>query len=99
MYFTVELCCFVQAMYINRDPQMHCRETDTPARCRSTNLCQEIGQVSYVTPATHPPTHPPTLQGFLFGSLIKSLACCMDGVGCVQGFLIWDCESPVCMHG
>ena len=48
MYFTVELCCFVQAMYINRDSQMHCLETDTPARCRSTNLCQEIGQVSYV---------------------------------------------------
>ena len=48
MYFTVELCCFVQAMYINRDSLMHCRETDTPARCRSSNLCQEIGQVSYI---------------------------------------------------
>ena len=48
MYFTVELCCFVQALYINRDSKMHCTETDTPARCRSTNLCQEIGQVSYI---------------------------------------------------
>ena len=48
MYFTVELCCFVHAMYINRDPKMHCKETNTPARCRSSNLCQEIGQVAYI---------------------------------------------------
>lgn len=48
MYFTVELCCFVQALYINRDPHMRCPDNGTPAQCRSTNLCHEIGQVDYI---------------------------------------------------
>lgn len=48
MYTTVELCCFVHALFINRDKKMHCTETNTYAHCRSTNLCQEIGQVTHI---------------------------------------------------
>lgn len=47
-FATVEMCNFVQAYFINNDEGMLDRDTMTAARCRATNLCHELGQVSYI---------------------------------------------------
>lgn len=33
-------------MFINMDRDMYCAETDTPAMARTSNLNEELGQVS-----------------------------------------------------
>eukprot|EP00927_Polykrikos_kofoidii_P019921 TRINITY_DN1934_c0_g2_i1.p1 TRINITY_DN1934_c0_g2~~TRINITY_DN1934_c0_g2_i1.p1 ORF type:complete len:1724 (-),score=346.37 TRINITY_DN1934_c0_g2_i1:58-5175(-) len=47
LYATMEVCNWAYAMFISRDPEMTA-EGELPARARSTNLCHELGQVSYV---------------------------------------------------
>jgi len=48
LYATLELCNFGQAYFINCDLKMYDEPSDTPALVRSTGLCHELGQVSYV---------------------------------------------------
>lgn len=48
MYVIMELCNLLQGMFINEDIEMYHPDTDTPARARSSNLCQELGQVQYI---------------------------------------------------
>ncbi|KAK4336536.1 hypothetical protein RND71_044252 [Anisodus tanguticus] len=39
---------FIQAQFINWDLDMYCKENDTPAIARTSNLNEELGQVSYI---------------------------------------------------
>jgi len=48
LYATLELCNTAQAFFVKNDLQMYDEETDSPAIVRSTNLCQELGQVEYI---------------------------------------------------
>eukprot|EP00929_Paragymnodinium_shiwhaense_P083793 TRINITY_DN44759_c0_g1_i2.p1 TRINITY_DN44759_c0_g1~~TRINITY_DN44759_c0_g1_i2.p1 ORF type:complete len:1640 (+),score=354.07 TRINITY_DN44759_c0_g1_i2:149-5068(+) len=48
LYATMEVCNFFQAYFIKNDIEMYDEEQDCPAVVRSTNLCHELGQVSYV---------------------------------------------------
>lgn len=48
LYATVEICNAAQAFFIASDLEMFDRDLNFPAMARSTNLCQELGQVMYV---------------------------------------------------
>ena len=48
LYFTMEVCNAAQAYFIKNDLKMYDQAQDTPANARTTNLCHELGQVSYV---------------------------------------------------
>jgi magnesium-transporting ATPase (P-type) len=48
LYVTVEMVNYVQAFLINQDAEMYDPESDTPARARTSNLNQDIGQIEYV---------------------------------------------------
>jgi len=48
LYVSVELIRLGQSQFINWDLKMYHRETDTPARARSTALNEELGQIRYV---------------------------------------------------
>ena len=43
---TLEMVRFIQAHFINCDLEMYCEDTDTPAMARTSNLNEELGQVS-----------------------------------------------------
>lgn len=44
----MEFCHVWQGYFINTDLKMYDPISDTPARTRATNLCQELGQVEYI---------------------------------------------------
>jgi phospholipid-translocating P-type ATPase (flippase) len=48
LYSTLEICNLIQARFINNDRKMYCPEYDVAAQVKSTNLCQELGQIAYV---------------------------------------------------
>jgi len=48
LYAAMEVCNFAQAYFIKSDLGMYDEEQDCPALVRSTNLCHELGQVSYI---------------------------------------------------
>ena len=48
LYVTLETVSLAQSIFVNSDLRMYDEDTDIPAVCRSTNLCQEIGQVEYI---------------------------------------------------
>lgn len=48
LYVTIELVNLLQAYLITQDAQMYDPTSNTPAVARSSNLCQELGQVQYV---------------------------------------------------
>ena len=48
LYVSIEMCNFAHAAFINKDEEMYDEATDTPASCRSSNLCQELGQIEYI---------------------------------------------------
>ena len=48
LYVTLETVSVFHSVFINKDPLMYDEESNIAAACRSTNLCQEIGQVEYV---------------------------------------------------
>ena len=43
---TIEVVRYIQATFINNDLEMYHAETDTPAAARTSNLNEELGQVS-----------------------------------------------------
>lgn len=43
---TIEVVRYMQAIFINKDPDMYRAETDTPAIARTSNLNDELGQVN-----------------------------------------------------
>lgn len=45
---SLEIVRFIQALFINWDVKMYCDESDTPAVARTSNLNEELGQVSYI---------------------------------------------------
>merc|ERR1719182_1195579 len=48
LYSTLEICNLIQARFINNDRKMYCPEYDVAAQVKSTNLCQELGQIAYI---------------------------------------------------
>lgn len=45
LYISIELVKLLQALFINNDIHMYHEESDTPARARTSNLNEELGQV------------------------------------------------------
>jgi phospholipid-translocating P-type ATPase (flippase) len=48
LYVTIEIVNLLQAYLITSDREMYDPVSDTPAIARSSNLCQELGQIQYV---------------------------------------------------
>eukprot|EP00897_Mesotaenium_endlicherianum_P007081 jgi/Mesen1/6400/ME000329S05566 len=48
LYVTVEIVKVLQAIFISSDLAMYYAETDTPARARTSNLNEELGQVDTI---------------------------------------------------
>eukprot|EP00466_Bigelowiella_natans_P005228 jgi/Bigna1/132164/aug1.16_g6872 len=48
LYVILDFVNMLQAVMITNDLKMYDEATDSPATCRSTNLCQEIGQVQHI---------------------------------------------------
>ena len=44
----MEIVKFQQALFINNDLEMYNEANDTPARARTSNLIEELGQVQYI---------------------------------------------------
>eukprot|EP00898_Chlorokybus_atmophyticus_P004017 jgi/Chlat1/4616/Chrsp293S00813 len=49
LYVTLEMVKVGQCMFINRDIHMYHEETDTPAKTRTSNLNEELGQTGTLT--------------------------------------------------
>jgi len=45
---TLEMVKFMQAMFMNRDKKMVCKETGIQTTCNSSNLNEELGQIDYI---------------------------------------------------
>ena len=48
LYVTLELVKVAQCLFFNWDMCMYHKETDTPFKCRTTTLNEDLGQVEYV---------------------------------------------------
>ena len=48
LYITVEMVNYAQAFLIDVDAAMYCDECNTPAKARTSNLNQDLGQIEYV---------------------------------------------------
>ena len=48
LYVSIEITKIIQAMYINWDLDMYYQVLDIPSRSRTSNLNEELGQVSYI---------------------------------------------------
>lgn len=48
LYISIEIVKVVQSTFINQDQEMYCEETDKPARARTSNLNEELGQVNTI---------------------------------------------------
>ncbi|KQJ98120.1 hypothetical protein BRADI_3g35000v3 [Brachypodium distachyon] len=45
LYISIEMVKVLQSTFINQDQNMYCEESDKPARARTSNLNEELGQV------------------------------------------------------
>ncbi|KAL6006940.1 putative phospholipid-transporting ATPase 9 [Asimina triloba] len=48
LYVSIEIVKVLQSIFINQDVQMYYEETDRPARARTSNLNEELGQVDTI---------------------------------------------------
>eukprot|EP00736_Rhodelphis_marinus_P000457 Rmarinus@m.8664 len=48
LYVTMEMVNYIHAVFVDEDELMYDSESDTYARCRTSNLCQELGQIEYL---------------------------------------------------
>ncbi|CAK9154288.1 unnamed protein product [Ilex paraguariensis] len=48
LYVSIEIVKVLQCIFINQDQEMYDEETDTPARARTSNLNEELGQVDTI---------------------------------------------------
>ncbi|KAL3629215.1 putative phospholipid-transporting ATPase 8 [Castilleja foliolosa] len=48
LYVSIEMVKVLQSIFINRDRDMYYEETDKPARARTSNLNEELGQVDTI---------------------------------------------------
>lgn len=48
LYVSIEMVKVLQSIFINRDQDMYYEETDKPARARTSNLNEELGQVDTI---------------------------------------------------
>ena len=45
---TLEMCKYLQGVFIGWDILMYDREKDMPARCNSSNLNEQLGMIHYI---------------------------------------------------
>ncbi|KAK8960095.1 putative phospholipid-transporting ATPase 8 [Platanthera guangdongensis] len=48
LYISIEIVKVLQSTFINQDQDMYCTEVDQPARARTSNLNEELGQVNTI---------------------------------------------------
>lgn len=48
LYISIEIVKVLQSTFINNDQEMYAEETDQPARARTSNLNEELGQVNTI---------------------------------------------------
>eukprot|EP00002_Diphylleia_rotans_P017046 TRINITY_DN3306_c0_g2_i2.p1 TRINITY_DN3306_c0_g2~~TRINITY_DN3306_c0_g2_i2.p1 ORF type:complete len:1090 (-),score=226.20 TRINITY_DN3306_c0_g2_i2:575-3844(-) len=48
LYVSIEMVKVVQAVLINSDESMYYADTDTPAKARTSNLSDELGEIQYI---------------------------------------------------
>lgn len=48
LYVTVEMVNYVQAYFVDQDASMYDPTTDTPAKARTSNINQDLGQIEYI---------------------------------------------------
>ncbi|PKU70255.1 probable phospholipid-transporting ATPase 8 [Dendrobium catenatum] len=48
LYISIEIVKVLQSTFINQDQEMYCKEMDQPARARTSNLNEELGQVDTI---------------------------------------------------
>ncbi|GMI78237.1 Aminophospholipid ATPase 9 [Hibiscus trionum] len=48
LYVSIEIVKVLQSIFINQDPHMYYEEADKPARARTSNLNEELGQVDTI---------------------------------------------------
>lgn len=48
LYISIEIVKVLQSTFINQDREMYCEESDKPARARTSNLNEELGQVNTI---------------------------------------------------
>ncbi|XP_029649206.1 phospholipid-transporting ATPase ID isoform X2 [Octopus sinensis] len=48
LYVSVEMIRFAHSLMINWDVKMYYEKADTPAKCRTTTLNEELGQIEYI---------------------------------------------------
>ncbi|GAB1604721.1 phospholipid-transporting ATPase ID-like isoform X1 [Argonauta hians] len=48
LYVSVEMIRFAHSLMINWDVKMYYDKSDTPAKCRTTTLNEELGQIEYI---------------------------------------------------
>eukprot|EP01138_Halocafeteria_seosinensis_P008155 gb/GECG01008335.1/.p1 GENE.gb/GECG01008335.1/~~gb/GECG01008335.1/.p1 ORF type:complete len:1457 (+),score=160.21 gb/GECG01008335.1/:1-4371(+) len=48
LYVTVEMVNYMQAYFIDKDVEMYDTSTDTPAKARTSNINQDLGQIEYI---------------------------------------------------
>eukprot|EP00741_Cyanophora_paradoxa_P006811 tig00001042_g6587.t1 len=71
LYVSLEMVKVVQCLFIGWDLDMYDAETDTPAKARTSNLNEELGQIQYVlTDKT----------GTLTRNVMEFKRCCIAGV-------------------
>ncbi|PKA47230.1 Putative phospholipid-transporting ATPase 8 [Apostasia shenzhenica] len=75
LYISIEIVKVLQSTFINHDLQMYYKEMDQPARARTSNLNEELGQVNTILSDK---------TGTLTCNSMEFLQCCIAGVdyGC-----------------
>ncbi|WOK91550.1 putative phospholipid-transporting ATPase 8 [Canna indica] len=48
LYISIEIVKVLQSLFIDHDQEMYCKESDKPARARTSNLNEELGQVNTI---------------------------------------------------
>ncbi|KAI5057196.1 hypothetical protein GOP47_0027211 [Adiantum capillus-veneris] len=76
LYVSIEIVKVAQAMFINQDRQMYDEETDTPARARTSNLNEELGQIGTILSDK---------TGTLTCNQMEFLKCSIAGISYGQG--------------
>ncbi|KAL5725142.1 P-type phospholipid transporter [Ranunculus cassubicifolius] len=77
LYVSIEIVKVLQSLFINHDQDMYYEETDRPARARTSNLNEELGQVDTILSDK---------TGTLTRNLMEFVKCSIAGIAYGRGF-------------